>query len=73
MYFLSTVLLFFLSTVFTYNAKIASKSFENVAKFKLFWDDDNSSVLYACRNQMQTKFTESLLLFGDSLLSVHFG
>jgi len=64
---------------FTYNAKITNKSFENVTKFKLFWDDDNSSELCdnsselcACRNRVQTKFRESLLLFGDNLLSVHF-
>ena len=29
---------------FTYSAKIASKSFENVAKFKLLWDDYSSEL-----------------------------
>jgi hypothetical protein len=41
-------------------------------KFKLFWDDNNSSELYASRNQVQTKVKERLLSFGDNILSVHF-
>jgi len=41
---------------------MANNSFENAEKFKLFWDDDNSSELYACRNQMQTKCCYSVTI-----------